>query len=830
MAETATEAAATEAAVVTPDNVVTVAVTTDGSAEDATAAEDATTTPPCEKETGESPCGRAWIGIALALVSVLAIASVTLTLVMDARKKRTASYADPKDPYFYGLPVEEGPFEIVVVPSNGSSSTTTTTKPYASIEELKADVENLLKSLANAEIVNRANEHYYLALRSSDRPNDYYYYQVDDFFDRRRYDHRYGKDEIRHDRNDDHKIASNGEYIFLLADSRIQVMGTDGQLFGNYTFGNFDGHTRFSHKDETSLLINPEGDRLTIVVLDWFRHKPHKGFIDKGYEYTYVAVFEIRGSSLAPISQANITGTPVRTHIAGNHVHIVTSSRFNTQEFIRWAIPSRRDSIKVDGGNVTNEMFLAAAKESFEERLPELVDRAVEDFVGDGDKILLSRMIGYETSIQPYEELNLITSFDVGTIDAFNNNNNTELQTEQLMIVGPETNYGPHVHSSDGWFWILKETASRDDLVSREKERRRREPPLFTTFYGVKLEGASSRVAAMGSIPGFLLSENSIDFVKDDVDGKEFIRVAVTINTDNDDGDDDGDDDGRELRTESPTARDFLRTEASNARDFPDEDELGVANRVIVLEIPDVKAEIDSDSWTTTELIPRGTVGIGGEGEMITAVRFFGDTAYVLPLDRNDPIYAVDMKNPNEPIILGQVSGFSKFMYPMNEDNSMYLTFEEDLEGFEGHLTVSIFDATTVDDPQLVESLVVKKGEGYPDWFWSFQTTEFQYYEEYGILAIPAYKECNRHNGCQKVEGFAIFRMNDEEATITREPIINHRTAQTAQTGKSRYNYLNLATATTVVGDMLITSRRNMVVGTDIHTLENKWTQLLEEW
>ncbi len=57
-----------------------------------------------------------------------------------------------------------------------------------------------------------------------------------------------------------------------------------------------------------------------------------------------------------------------------------------------------------------------------------------------------------------------------------------------------------------------------------------------------------------------------------------------------------------------------------------------------------------------------------GRGEKIYAVRFIGDLGYVVTFDQTDPLYVLDLSNPEHPVLAGLVSlaGYSSFLQPLD--------------------------------------------------------------------------------------------------------------------------------------------------------------------
>ena len=66
-------------------------------------------------------------------------------------------------------------------------------------------------------------------------------------------------------------------------------------------------------------------------------------------------------------------------------------------------------------------------------------------------------------------------------------------------------------------------------------------------------------------------------------------------------------------------------------------------------------------------LTPLGVVTGLGHGQQLRAVRFIGDSAYVVTFRSFDPLYVVDLRDPHKPVVAGQLEqpGFSEFLYPL---------------------------------------------------------------------------------------------------------------------------------------------------------------------
>jgi hypothetical protein len=61
---------------------------------------------------------------------------------------------------------------------------------------------------------------------------------------------------------------------------------------------------------------------------------------------------------------------------------------------------------------------------------------------------------------------------------------------------------------------------------------------------------------------------------------------------------------------------------------------------------------------------------LGKPNEDIRAVRYFGDTAYMVTFEQIDPLYVIDVSNPSMPMVTGELEmpGYSSYLHPINEN------------------------------------------------------------------------------------------------------------------------------------------------------------------
>lgn len=106
-----------------------------------------------------------------------------------------------------------------------------------------------------------------------------------------------------------------------------------------------------------------------------------------------------------------------------------------------------------------------------------------------------------------------------------------------------------------------------------------------------------------------------------------------------------------------------------------------------------------------------GSVTGFARGESIKAVKYIGDTAYVITYEETDPLFVIDLSNSRKPKIMGEVkiSGFSTLLLPVSDDKLLgigYSTSEVediDMEATSG-LKFALFDVSDPARPKVINS------------------------------------------------------------------------------------------------------------------------------
>jgi len=100
-------------------------------------------------------------------------------------------------------------------------------------------------------------------------------------------------------------------------------------------------------------------------------------------------------------------------------------------------------------------------------------------------------------------------------------------------------------------------------------------------------------------------------------------------------------------------------------------------------------------------------------GEQIKAVRFLGDTAYVITYEQTDPLFVIDLRDPAAPEMLGSVkiTGFSSLLVPAGENMLIGIgtaTSEEEIGEVEDGVKIALFDISDPKSPKVLDSIEYK--------------------------------------------------------------------------------------------------------------------------
>ncbi|MHA6258889.1 beta-propeller domain-containing protein [Sporosarcina sp. CAU 1771] len=113
-----------------------------------------------------------------------------------------------------------------------------------------------------------------------------------------------------------------------------------------------------------------------------------------------------------------------------------------------------------------------------------------------------------------------------------------------------------------------------------------------------------------------------------------------------------------------------------------------------------------------------GSVEGLAKGERIYSARFMGDKAYMVTFRETDPLFVIDVANPSEPKVLGElkIPGFSNYLHPLDENHLIGFGYEtvaeKDPNGGEPRILtlgmkISLFDVSDFANPKEKDTEII---------------------------------------------------------------------------------------------------------------------------
>jgi uncharacterized secreted protein with C-terminal beta-propeller domain len=212
---------------------------------------------------------------------------------------------------------------------------------------------------------------------------------------------------------------------------------------------------------------------------------------------------------------------------------------------------------------------------------------------------------------------------------------------------------------------------------------------------------------------------------------------------------------------------------------------------------PDAESRVTTLERRDGRLVKRGDVGGLGRGERIYAVRFIGDVGYVVTFRETDPLYTVDLTDPDRPRVLGElkIPGYSAYLHPVGDGLLLGVGQDATEQGRLRGLQISLFDVSDLARPVRLQQLTL--GER-----WSQSEVEW---DHHAFLWWPATNLAVLPIDSMDFSGAAGFRVD--------------RAAGIAEVGRVRHPGGGSVSRAVVVGERLLTVSNRGVRASALDTL-----------
>lgn len=161
-----------------------------------------------------------------------------------------------------------------------------------------------------------------------------------------------------------------------------------------------------------------------------------------------------------------------------------------------------------------------------------------------------------------------------------------------------------------------------------------------------------------------------------------------------------------------------------------------------------------------------------GKEEKIYSVRYTEKLAYVVTYKQTDPLFVIDLSEPTNPHILGELKlpGYSTYLHQYDETHLIgfgYDTKEEGTRITTNGLKMVMFDISNLSNPKELYNITI--GDKYTSSELIYNHKALLYSKENNIIAFPL-TTYGRNNTVSKV---AIYNINLNEGFVLKGEIVN---------------------------------------------------------
>ena len=208
-----------------------------------------------------------------------------------------------------------------------------------------------------------------------------------------------------------------------------------------------------------------------------------------------------------------------------------------------------------------------------------------------------------------------------------------------------------------------------------------------------------------------------------------------------------------------------------------------------------------------------GRVGGLGKGERIYAVRFIGDTAYVVTFRQVDPLYTIGLSDPQNPKVLGSLDllGYSAYLHPVGDGLLLGVGQAANEQGRTQGTQVSLFDVSDPAKPTRLSNKLVGNGSSSSV---EFDPHAFLWWDPLKLAVLPVSIYDYRSDGSADAFNGAIGFKATKADGVTEAGRVSHP--------KDQYGYAAPVTRSLVVGDRLFTISGAGALASDLGSFADK--------
>ncbi len=196
--------------------------------------------------------------------------------------------------------------------------------------------------------------------------------------------------------------------------------------------------------------------------------------------------------------------------------------------------------------------------------------------------------------------------------------------------------------------------------------------------------------------------------------------------------------------------------------------------------------------------------------EQVKAVRFMGETGYVVTFRNTDPLFIIDFSEPTKPTITGElkIPGYSTYIHPIADGYLVGIGYDGTSENvISNSVKVSVFDVRDKENPKETDTFVIKDAFSLVN----ENPKAFFFYSERNMIGIPVshYRDSNTVKSIQT--------LTIEDGKIKDHLGYIHYFGSSKGYNVTYYSYSELFRGT-YIGNLLYTIDNNEVIEHNLDT------------
>ncbi len=214
-------------------------------------------------------------------------------------------------------------------------------------------------------------------------------------------------------------------------------------------------------------------------------------------------------------------------------------------------------------------------------------------------------------------------------------------------------------------------------------------------------------------------------------------------------------------------------------------------------------------------------------GERIYSARFMGDRAYMVTFKQTDPLFVIDLKNPEAPKVLGElkIPGFSNYLEPYDDNHIMgfgqdtvYVNEGGTIMAKPVGMKIAMYDVTDVSNPKEQFQTKVEGNNSYSSLLNNHKALLFS--ADKNLLAFPvSYANVNKPENIGGFQGAYVYNVDLVNGFVLKGKV-THKDMKTVGDNSEPYYFGSEIDRELYIGNILFTVSNGVIKANNLQDLK----------